>query len=101
MLGDVRRVMAGRPPKLVAAERPVPTGRLSSSLSPVRPETGQFEPSRASVDPARQGGREEWRGNVLLILAILALVSVATLVVVRERAEDTRAHPALEGELVR
>ena len=101
MLGDVRRVMAGRPPKLVAAERPVPTGRLSSSLSPVRPETGQFEPSRASVDPARQVGWEEWRGNVLLILAILALVSVATLVVVRERAEDTRTHPALEGELVR
>jgi len=93
--------MAGRRPKLASAERPVPTGRLSSSLSPVRPETGQFEPSRASVDPARQGGWQEWRGNVLLILAILGLVSVATLVVVRERAEDTRAHPVPAGELAR
>jgi len=35
--------------------------------------------------------REEWRGNIMLILAIALLVGVATFVVVRERVEEERA----------
>jgi serine/threonine protein kinase len=114
MLGDVRRVMAGRKPKLVDAQRPNPSGSYSGTL-PSRPgsHSGAL-PSRSWHRPisssisladgrARQPSsgslskievrRSEWKGNVALILAIAALVGVATFVMVRERVEEERLYP--------
>jgi hypothetical protein len=98
MLGDVRRVTAGRKPKLEGAQRPNPSGGAplpTRSRQPavttsrlglmVRPQLPAPKPSRAR--------RDEWKGNVALILAIAALVGVATFVMVRERVEDERVHP--------
>ena len=101
MLGDVRRVMAGRKPKLADAQRPNPSGSYSGPLpsrssrqlpvSNSRIELGKAPFSTSSrVEHAR---RSEWKGNVALILAIAALVGVATFVMVRERVEEERLHP--------
>lgn len=100
MLGDVRRALAGRSPKLGDALRPVPSGSyrdvsLPSSRRVVLADAGSSrvlgtapQPSSSSREATRQ--RAEWRGNLLLIMAIALLVGVATFVVVRERIEEER-----------
>jgi serine/threonine protein kinase len=83
MLGDVRRLLAGRKPKLYGARAPVPsqstTGRalLSPPSSPAL-----IEPS-TTPSPAT-----ERRGNIMLMIAIALLVGLATFVMARERLAD-------------
>ncbi len=110
MLGDVRRVMAGRKPKLAGAQRPNPSGNSlqaafqaraaqAPSLSAGRMPAGRIEatgpqPGLAKAPARHETARreKEWKGNVALILAIALLVGVATFVLVKERVEDERAH---------
>jgi serine/threonine protein kinase len=94
MLGDVRRVMAGRKPKLGDAQGPTPsTMDVSANLPPSSRRLlaiGRAE-SAFSLPPSTNTPRpDEWKGNVLLILAIALLVGVATFVMVRERVEEER-----------
>jgi serine/threonine-protein kinase len=101
MLGDVRRALAGRRPKLGDALRPVPSGSYRdvsrpSSRRVVLADAGSSRgvlgggptPGSSSSQAKRQ--RDEWRGNLLLIMAIALLVGVATFVVVRERIDEER-----------
>lgn len=84
MLGDVRRVLAGKKPLLDAATGPVPSQRavaLPPSSSGLR---GLDPPALPSIPPTAG----QWRGNVLLIVAIAVLVGLATFVLVRERLGD-------------
>lgn len=102
MLGDVRRALAGRKPKLGDALRPVPSGSyrdvsVPSSrrvlLAADRPQRAGYSaaPAAAPSSASRQTRKKnEWRGNMVLILAIAMLVGVATFVVVRERVEEQR-----------
>jgi serine/threonine protein kinase len=94
MLGDVRRAMAGRRPKLHGALRPIPSG---SYKQPALPEgSSRHVPALAdvSVDTRVRRDKREWRGNVVLILAIALLVGVATFVLVREKRDDATESPA-------
>jgi serine/threonine-protein kinase len=114
MLGDIRRVMAGRKPKLADAQRPNPSGSYSGSLpsrpgsySGSLPSRSWHRPISSSISladgkqrPQSSGSlskldarRAEWKGNVALILAIATLVGVATFVMVRERVEEERLYP--------
>lgn len=100
MLGDVRRVMAGRKPKLGDALRPNPSGPYSAP--PVSRSSRQLPASNSRIELGKplfstvtksdHPRASEWKGNVALILAIAALVGVATFVMVRERVEDERLH---------
>lgn len=94
MLGDVRRVLSGRKPRLDGRAAPIPSGRMPSlvpSSSIVHaPSTPPEEPSAAVT--ARQR-----RGNVLLLLAIALLAGFAAFVLVRERLADATAAPAASG----
>jgi serine/threonine-protein kinase len=95
MLGDVRRIMAGRKPKLGDAQNPVPSGSYSGL--PIGPTSNlRSVPGRdyfhASTYSGMRTTADQWRGNLLLILAIALLVGVATYVMVREKMQD--AHPA-------
>ena len=104
MLGDVRRVMAGRKPKLGDALRPVPSGSYSQipalntsnngPPSSVRPGTGNVRSDYPPMGPltghGAARGRKQWKGNAALILAIALLVGVATFVMVREKVEESR-----------
>jgi serine/threonine protein kinase len=99
MLGDVRRVMAGRKPKLGDARKPVPSG--SFSAIPLSSRDGSPSSQRASMlrgdllplsaTHSRRAAGAQWRGNMALILAIALLVGVATFVMVREKVEENRA----------
>jgi hypothetical protein len=101
MLGDVRRLLAGRAPKLRSSIAPVPSeSRAGVSLSPtsvaaLAPSISPGvhpAPSPSAQPPAPYRG--EWRGNLVLLLAIALLAGLATFVLVRERmAEETRQHP--------
>jgi serine/threonine-protein kinase len=100
MLGDVRRVMAGRKPKLGDALRPNPSGPYSAP--PVSRSSRQLPASNSRIELGKplfstvtksdHPRKSEWKGNLALILAIAALVGVATFVMVRERVEDERLH---------
>ncbi|HWL88947.1 MAG TPA: serine/threonine-protein kinase, partial [Polyangiaceae bacterium] len=79
MLGDVRRAMSGRAPKLSLAAKPIPSGGYRA-MPGLTPPLGQpvddallriGHPSM--TDEAR---REQWRGNAALILAIVTLLGV-------------------------
>jgi len=107
MLGDVRRVMAGRKPKLADAQRPNPSGNSLQAafqarssravpLSAGRIEASGPQPGIAPTAARHETERraKEWKGNVALILAIALLVGVATFVMVRERVEEGRAQPS-------
>lgn len=117
MLGDVRRALAGRRPKLGDALRPVPSGSyrdvsLPSSRRMGIPDAGPPRPAQAASSTSSASGprtpesqareakrqREEWRGNLILIMAIALLVGVATFVVVRERMEDQRKPTPAEAK---
>jgi serine/threonine-protein kinase len=98
MLGDVRRVLAGRAPKLGEASRPVPSGSFaahviappSSVRSPVLSSSSQRESSVVAAALRVEAQRKQLRGNIALILAIALLVGVATFVMVREKIEEER-----------
>ena len=109
MLGDVRRVLAGRPPKLAAALKPIPSGSYAGLAQPPASLSRiSNPPSLVSVRPSAllrseySRRRAAWKGNVALILAIALLVGVATFVMVREKVEDERrnpgAHPSTPSE---
>ena len=102
MLGDVRRVMAGRKPKLADALAPVPSLSMTD-LSHLQPSSSRRVPSSASsrdvlprssgpksIGTQRARRRRETRGNFLLILAIAMLVGLATFVVLREKMDDAK-----------
>jgi hypothetical protein len=102
MLGDVRRVMAGRKPKLGDAQRPNPSGPYSGPMAS-RSSRQLLPTSNSRIDLLAKAPfsttasrsehppkRSEWKGNVALILAIATLVGVATFVMVRERVEEER-----------
>jgi len=92
MLGDVRRVMAGRKPKLGAALRPVPSGGyVEGPQPPASTLRFQAKPARAMPSATARALREkEWRGNIALVFAFAALVGIATFVLIREKREDAR-----------
>lgn len=101
MLGDVRRVMAGRKPKLGDALRPVPSGSYSqipslnangppSSARPGAMVRSEYPPMGPITGLGGQRNRKQWKGNAALILAIALLVGVATFVMVREKVEESR-----------
>jgi serine/threonine protein kinase len=84
MLGDVRRLLAGRRPKLYGARAPVPSQSTTSRvlLSPLS-SPALTEPSATPAGPF-----SEWRGNFMLLIAIALLVGLATFVMARERLAD-------------
>jgi serine/threonine protein kinase len=108
MLGDVRRLLAGRRPKLDGAHAPVPSQSFAptASLPPPPPVPVPVPASSSGLRgigpgaPAPGGdagagtAAGEWRGNVLLLLAIALLVGLATFVLVRERLTDARTAPS-------
>ncbi len=100
MLGDVRRAMAGRRPKLGDALRPVPSGSyrdLSAADTASSRRMRRLDlPKPVTTGAVRDKRAQEWKGNVMLILAIALLVGIATFVVVREKIEDQKTPPAAE-----
>jgi serine/threonine-protein kinase len=96
MLGDVRRVMAGRKPKLSDSAGPIPSqstvdlgGPASSRRIPLpKPEASTASLGALPSNRPRRNAAAEWKGNVMLILAIAALVGIATFVVVREKMTE-------------
>jgi hypothetical protein len=124
MLGDVRRVLAGRRPKLRGALAPVPSQSVARpplgdltvppSSSGLRGPAAQvFALAEAGASPPEAAGKaaaadasakaatqgREWRGNVLLIAAIALIVGLATFVLVRERLADPSHGPAAEPQV--
>jgi eukaryotic-like serine/threonine-protein kinase len=102
MLGDIRRVAAGRKPRLQSAGQPLPSGGpealgRESSSGVVGLESSEHARTDASspdalLDPAAGGpARSEWLGNLLLFAAIALIVGVATFVLVREQIADGAA----------
>jgi hypothetical protein len=88
--------MAGRKPKLGDAQNPVPSGSYSGlpigPTSNLRSSPGRDNMHAATFSGMRNTG-DQWRGNLMLILAIALLVGVATYVMVREKMQDARPPP--------
>jgi serine/threonine protein kinase len=103
LLGDVRRVLAGRRPKLRDSVAPVPS--LSMVGVPLLAASAVSVPSPPLLSgppahpPAPAQHAREWVGNLLLVMAIALLVGLATFVLVRERLTDSTRHrpPASES----
>jgi serine/threonine-protein kinase len=93
MLGDVRRLMAGRKPKLTAAHAPVPSQSVVDADALVRslPASSSGMAELATPTPEVAPARRAWAMNLLLLLAIAGLVGLATFVMVRERLSDPPA----------
>jgi hypothetical protein len=91
MLGDVRRLLGGRRPKLEASLAPVPS--QSAAHRPVQPPSSSGMRGVRAELAASPGTLREWRGNFLLVIAIAFLVGLATFVMVKERLAEapTRA----------
>jgi serine/threonine protein kinase len=104
MLADVRRVLAGRKPRLESALYAAESHRLPSIPAPP-PSAGRAsmpapDGDRASeirpldATDARATGsmgaaaRAQWRGNVVLVIAIATLVGIASFVMFREKLSD-------------
>lgn len=114
MLGDVRRVLGGRRPKLTEAAGPNPSqSKINIPMAPASTSrvhaapTGEREPSGAGRLPQgvvpgrpRPPGRTrgEWRGNLVLVFAIAALVGVATFVLVKEKLSDPQDTPPVTAD---
>ncbi len=106
MLGDVRRVMAGRKPKLSDSAGPVPSqsaldlavGHPASSRRLLVARDGLTAAGHGAAQSIRaRQPPSEWKGNLALILAIALLVGVATFVVVREKIEELRRDEVPRG----
>jgi serine/threonine protein kinase len=99
MLGDVRRVMVGRKPKLADAMSPVPSQSLGE-IPQMTPPSSRRVPSASQAQMPKSGPlsitsqrlqrKRETRGNFMLVLAIALLVGTATFVLVREKMNDAR-----------
>ncbi len=90
MLGDVRRVLAGRAPKLVDASGPVPSGVLADTKGPpssFRPPA--FHSARSAPGSQRAKG-SQWQGNLGLVVLIALLMGAAAYVMIREKSEEHR-----------
>jgi serine/threonine-protein kinase len=96
MLGDVRRLLAGKRPRLDGSLGPVPSQHALPPSSSGTCGVDDAATARPGVPAARSGER---RGNALLVLAIAALVAAATFVLVRERLADggREVRPAREA----
>jgi serine/threonine protein kinase len=99
MLGDVRRVMARRKPKLSDSTGPTPSMSASEMSTGGAPSSrkislrSSFRPDPLGAAPSKRRPprkHAEWRGNLILVLAIASLVGVATYVMVREKMEESR-----------
>jgi serine/threonine protein kinase len=92
MLGDVRRLLAGRQPKLRGALAPVPSQSFArpplADEVAAPPSSSGLRGLRGTARPSYPPSAAEWRGNALLVLAIAVLVGLATFVVFRERMAD-------------
>jgi serine/threonine protein kinase len=100
MLGDVRRLLSGRKPKLRSSIAPVPS-ESHAALPSARlvPDAGTLRSGLDVREPTALQGpsttSREWIGNVLLMIAIAFLAGLASFVLVRERiAEEQRHAPA-------
>jgi serine/threonine-protein kinase len=103
MLGDVRRLLGGRTPKLRTSLAPVPSQSVAGAPAPSMnaaaddgnrieapaSSSGLSEPLSPAL-PAPDAPAREWRGNLVLVLAIALLAGLATFVLVRERLAETR-----------
>jgi Protein kinase domain len=101
LAGDLRRVLGGRRPKLRDSAAPLPSLSLVGVPLLAPPSVAPpATPARQTSAPAKEG--REWVGNLLLVMAIAALVGLATFVLVRERLGDSPRHhapaSATEGE---
>jgi serine/threonine protein kinase len=93
MLGDVRRLLAGRRPKLRGALGPIPSQSFARNPGMAPPSPGTPPPSSSgmrwlSAITPPSPIRGEWTGNLLLLVAIALLVAAATFVLVRERQAE-------------
>jgi serine/threonine-protein kinase len=88
MLGDVRRVLAGKEPVLDGSTGQVPSQRVATLPQSSSGLRGLREPPELPSLPPSGG---QWRGNLLLVAAIAALAGLATFVLVRERLGDEPA----------
>jgi len=117
MLGDVRRLLAGRRPKLRSSMAPLPSQSyaalqlageaalpVSAAVLPASSAALPASSSEVHAPPSADGARSqpaaeeegrpgEWLGNVLLVLAIALLMGLATFVMVRERLSEPARHP--------
>jgi hypothetical protein len=102
LAGDLRRVLGGRRPKLRDSAAPVPSlslvgvPLLAAAVAPTSAPAPLAAPARQTAAPAKEG--REWVGNLLLVMAIAALVGLATFVLVRERLGDSTRHHAPSTE---
>jgi eukaryotic-like serine/threonine-protein kinase len=103
MLGDVRRVMAGRRPKLSDSAGPIPSqstldlaiGHPASSRRLAASRSGAWVASGLGAQAVRARPQvSEWKGNLALVLAIALLAGAAAFVVVREKIEELRRSDA-------
>lgn len=98
MLGDVRRLLVGRGPKLRESVKPVPSQSyvgvpIALPAPMVLPSASPPAPKeRTETQPSPATARGEWRGNLALMLAIALLAGLATFVLVRERLNDSSRH---------
>jgi serine/threonine-protein kinase len=102
MLGDVRRLLGGRQPKLRSSLAPVPSqsfadrpvGNPVAGVPPTAPSSasGVADPLPRTT-PAPEQPTREWRGNMLLVMAIALLAGLATFVLVRERLVEAPNPP--------
>ncbi len=93
MLGDIRRVMAGRMPSLQSTGVSLPSSppgglRPGRSLEPSGVEEVALMPALPGEKPTSVERSSEWGGNLMLFAAIALLVALATFVLVRERLAD-------------
>jgi serine/threonine protein kinase len=91
MLGDVRRLVAGRKPKLDASLAPVPSQNLTDARSAPPQSSSGIWGLRAEAESAPGSPRNtvaERRGNILLMIAIALVVGTATFVMMRERLAE-------------
>jgi serine/threonine-protein kinase len=98
MLGDVRRVLSGRKPKLRSSVAPVPSeshaALPTARLVPDPTLRSPPEVREATTVQAPTATTREWIGNILLMIAIALLAGLASFVLVRERLNEQQRQPA-------
>jgi serine/threonine-protein kinase len=99
MLGDVRRLLAGRKPKLDGALAPVPT-QSASHRAALPPGSSGMRQLRKTEPEPRERSTREWRGNVVLMIAFALLVALATFVMARERLAEEPTRLTQTGDFM-